>query len=212
MATIKNLIFDLGGVILDLDFSRTIDAFSELGIPGFDEIFNPPEQSPLFDRFDKGLISGEAFFLSLKEQLDLPQPLTELEQAWNAMLLGIPPHRLSLLQHYKQHYQTFLLSNTNSSHVKSFEHHLSSEHGTDGWAPYFHKVYYSCDVNLRKPDPEIYSLVLQDNGLIAEETLFIDDTLINLESAQELGIQTLHLPRGKEFSELLEGILALPKQ
>lgn len=211
MSAIRNIIFDLGGVILDLDFSRTINAFTELGVAEFESIFNPPQQSPLFDRFEKGLISDEEFFLSLKEQLNLSQPISELEQAWNAMLLGIPNHRLQLLRDYKLRYQTFLLSNTNTSHIKSFANDLPNGYGQNHWEPYFHRAYYSCDINLSKPDPEIFCFVLENDGLIPEETLFIDDTLINLQSAQRLGIQTLHLPRGEEFAELLDRFLAMPQ-
>ncbi len=115
MKNIKNIIFDLGGVILNLDFSRTIKAFAELGVPGLNDIFIPPEQSPLFDQFDKGLISEQEFFSGLKELFGLVHPITALERAWNAMLLDIPGHRLTQLQAYKQKYQTFLLSNTNAS-------------------------------------------------------------------------------------------------
>jgi len=207
MTGIKNIIFDLGGVIINLDFSLTINAFTELGASGFDDIFNPPQQARLFDQFDKGLISEQDFFLSLKQALALPQPVEELEQAWNAMLLDIPGHRLSQLQAYKQRYRTILLSNTNVSHVKSFESYLAAEHGAAKWEPYFHRVYYSCDVSLRKPDPAIFTLVLEENDLKPEETLFIDDTLINIHAARDLGMQAVHLPRGDEFGELLEGLL-----
>ncbi len=208
MAPIKNIIFDLGGVILDLDFNRTLKAFAALGAPQFEHVFNPPDQSPLFDQFDKGLISSEDFFTCLKAQLGLPQPHAELEQAWNAMLLGIPGHRLGQLRYYKQQYQTFLLSNTNTSHVDCFENRLSAEHGPGGWEAYFHRAYYSCDIHLRKPDAAALSLVLVENNLRPEETLFIDDTLINLQSAEQLKIQTLHVPRGDEFGGLLEKALA----
>jgi len=207
MANIKNIIFDLGGVVINLDIPRTISEFEKLGIAEFGTIFSQLAQTPLFDQFDKGLISEDDFFNSIKAQFQLEQPISELERAWNAMLLDFPSHRLEHLTAYKQNYNTFLLSNTNATHVRVFEKNLSETHSVANLEPFFHKVYYSCAINLRKPDPEIFELVLQENGLKPEETVFIDDTLIHVQAAQSLGIRALHLPKGGEFKNLLDTIL-----
>lgn len=207
MATIKNIIFDLGGVVINLDIPRTISEFEKLGIAGFGNVFSQLAQTPLFDDFDRGLISEDEFFNSIKTQFNLKQPIAELERAWNAMLLDFPRHRLGQLTAYKQRYNTFLLSNTNTAHIRVFEKDLSDTHSVANLEPFFHKVYYSCAIGLRKPDPEIFEFVLRGNGLKPEETVFIDDTLMHVEAARTLGIHALHLPKGEEFKGLLDTIL-----
>ncbi|POZ52399.1 HAD family hydrolase [Methylovulum psychrotolerans] len=207
MPTIKNLIFDLGGVVINLDIPRTIRAFEALGIAEFAQVFSQLAQTPLFDQFDKGLISEDDFFATLKSDFHLPQPIAELERAWNAMLLDFPGHRLAQLTVYKQHYRTFLLSNTNTTHIRTFEKTLADHHAVANLQPFFHKVYYSCDVKLRKPDPDIFQLVLEENGLKPEETIFIDDTLGHVQGAQAVGLHALHLPKGQEFKDLLDKVL-----
>ncbi|MDD2725245.1 MAG: HAD family phosphatase [Methylovulum sp.] len=207
MATIKNIIFDLGGVVINLDIPRTVSEFEKLGVAGFGNVFSQLAQTPLFDQFDKGLISEDVFFSSIKAQFKLAHPIAELERAWNAMLLDFPGHRLEQLTDYKQRYSTFLLSNTNETHIRVFEKNLSDTHSVANLQPFFHKIYYSCEINLRKPDPEIFEFVLQENGLKPEETVFIDDTLIHVQAAQTVGIHALHLPKGEEFKSLLDTIL-----
>jgi len=207
MANIKNIIFDLGGVIINLDMPRTNRAFEALGITQFDSIFSQLSQISLFDDFDKGLISEQIFFSTLKSQFGLPQPIEALEQAWNAMLLDFPAHRLQQLLDYKKRYNTYLLSNTNATHVRAFEKTLADSHSVANLQPFFNKVYYSCEINLRKPDKAIFEWVLQENGLQAAETMFIDDTLMHVEAARSVGIHAHHLPKGHEFKAILDGLL-----
>jgi len=207
MAIIKNIIFDLGGVIINLDVPRTINEFEKLGISDFEKSYNQLTQTPLFDQFDKGLISEDDFFNSLKKQFNLKQPIAELERAWNAMLLDFPGHRLEQLMVYKQRYNTFLLSNTNTTHIREFEKTLSDAHSVENLSPFFDRVYYSCRINLRKPDEEIFEFVLRDNDLEPEETLFIDDTLIHVQAARNVGIAAVHLPKNGEFKSLLDALL-----
>ena len=208
MASYKNIIFDLGGVVLNLDIPRTIKAFENLGVTDFGESYNQLAQTPLFDQFDKGLIDEEAFFAGLKTEFALSQPTEELVQAWNAMLLDFPGYRLQQLLAYKQHYRTFLLSNTNETHIKVFEKTLADAHGAENLADFFHQVYYSCRINRRKPDTEIFEFVLAENGLTAEETIFIDDTIIHVQAAKKVGIHALHLAKGAEFKDLLDSVLS----
>lgn len=207
MAQIKNIIFDLGGVIINLDVPRTITAFENLGVPEFGKTYNQLTQTPLFDLFDKGLISETGFFNGLKGQFHLTQEIGELEVAWNAMLLDFPKHRLEQLLAYRQNYNIFLLSNTNATHIREFEKTLYNAHAVPDLSPFFDKVYYSCRINLRKPDTEIFEFVLGDNGLQPAETVFIDDTVMHVQAAQKLGIHAFHLAKGAEFKNLLDAIL-----
>lgn len=207
MANIKNILFDLGGVIINLDIPRTINEFEKLGIDDFEKTYSQLAQTPLFDQFDKGLISEHDFFSAIKKQFALKQPIDQLELAWNAMLLDFPKHRLEQLMEYKKNYNTFLLSNTNTTHIRAFEKTLSDAHSVEDLSPFFKKVYYSCRLQLRKPDKEIFEFVLYDNKLKPEETLFIDDTIIHVQAAQKTGINAVLLPKGEEFKSLLDTLL-----
>lgn len=204
---IKNIIFDLGGVIINLDMDRTIRAFESFGIQNFRNTYNQLAQTPLFDLFDKGLISENDFFSDIKSQFNLRQSTNELKDAWNAMLLNFPQHRLQQLQEYKKHYRTFLLSNTNETHIAEFEKTLLQQHKINNLSAFFKKDYYSCRVGMRKPDAEIFEFVLNENNLIPEETLFIDDTIHHTEGAKKLNIFSVLLPKGKEFKEAIDEVL-----
>jgi FMN phosphatase YigB (HAD superfamily) len=107
MNGIRNIIFDLGGVIINLDFNATARKFENLGIDDFDKVFSKLSQSSLVDQFDKGLINENYFFNTIKNQFELKVPLHELEKAWNAMLLDFPKHRMDALKKYKEKYRTF---------------------------------------------------------------------------------------------------------
>ncbi len=207
MEKIKNIIFDLGGVIINLDMALTIKGFEKLGIVNFESTYNQLAQTPLFDQFDKGLISGTEFFNSIKKQFNLTQPILELEKIWNSMLLDFPSSRLNYLLDYKKNYRTFLLSNTNSTHIKAFEKILFDSHSIKNLSTFFEKDYYSCRIKMRKPDAEIFEYVLKENNLMPEETLFIDDTIIHLKGAERVGINTVLLPKGEEFKKILDKIL-----
>jgi len=207
MKNVKNIIFDLGGVIINLDIPQTVNEFGKLGISNFENIFNQLAQTPLFDQFDKGLITEDNFFFNIKESFNLDHSIAKLEFAWNAMLLDFPRQRLEHLLEYKQKYNTFLLSNTNFAHIRAFEKILFDAHSENDLNRFFNKVYYSCQVNLRKPDIEIFELVLKENNLNAEETLFIDDTITHINAAKKLGINAVHLQKGQEFKLILDSIL-----
>ncbi len=128
----------------------------------------------------------------------------ELLFAWNAMLLDFPKHRLELLSKLKPNYRLFLLSNTNESHVLEFEKTLFASHGYQNLEPFFEKVYYSCRMNQRKPNADIFESVLNENNLVAEETLFIDDSPQHVEGALTLGVKAMLLEKNNEVEDLLK--------
>lgn len=202
---VRNIIFDLGGVIINLDFRRTRDAFISLGAADFDGIYSQAQQSGFFDEFDKGLLSPESFRMEIRKHL--PEHVTDqqIDAAWDAMLLDVPPARLELLSALKNKYRTFLLSNTNVIHVRNFSAALNAVHGTPDFTPFFERCYYSCDIRMRKPDAEIFQFVLQQHSLKAEETLFIDDSAQHIEGARKCGINAVLL-QGVEVRELLAGL------
>jgi glucose-1-phosphatase len=201
MQNIKNIIFDLGGVILNIDFRKTNDAFHSLGLENFAQHINQFHITDLFLQYETGQIDDIEFIEGVAKLSDKPIAESEIVEAWNALLLDFPPERIALLKGIKSRYRTFLLSNTNSIHLKEFQQRLHNEHGVH-LEDLFEKAYYSHVVKLRKPHADIFNLVLQENNLVPQETLFIDDTESNFEEAKKLGIQTFHLKHGLSITDM----------
>jgi FMN phosphatase YigB (HAD superfamily) len=194
----KNIIFDLGGVILNIDYTLLINAFSNIELQHFEEHYSKAQQEHFFDLYEKGLISSQDFREQLKKYCAPETTNFEIDQAWNAMLLDLPSERIDLLKKLKTNHRTFLLSNTNEIHIRYINNYLQQESGITDLSGYFEKIYLSYQIQMRKPDAEIFELVLKENNLIAEETLFIDDSPQHIETAQKMGIQTYWLDVKKE--------------
>ncbi len=200
---IKNVIFDFGGVLLNLDFKRSFAAFKALGFDDFEDKFSQYTAAPIFQELEKGLIAAPAFYEGLRELLGKPIPDAQLEHAWNAMMLDYRKPSLDFLVPLGSKYNLFLLSNTNQIHYDHFSKTLKEETAYPSLESFFKKAYYSHDIKRRKPDADTYAFVLKDAGIEASETLFVDDSFPNLPTAQELGIQT-HLLLPEERIEYLE--------
>lgn len=194
----KNIIFDLGGVLLNIDYSLVTKAFLALGLTDFDKLYSKAHQTKLFDLYEKGQISSEAFRNHVKTCFSIPIDDETIDKAWNAMLLDLPPERLHLLQQLKTKHRIFLLSNTNDIHIQYINNYLKETFGIADLSGYFEKVYLSYEVGMRKPDAEIFELVLSENNLDPNETLFIDDSIQHIEGAKKLGIHTYWLDVKKE--------------
>lgn len=204
MREIKNIIFDLGGVIINLDPNKTISEFNKLSNLPFEAIYTQLQQSTVFDLFDKGHITETDFFNELTTVTQTTATTTEIKQAWNAMLLDFPARRLELLKKLKPHYRLFLLSNTNETHITEFENTLFKTHHLKNLESFFEKVYYSCRMGMRKPDTNIFERVLLENKLSANETIFIDDSPQHIEGALKTSIKAYFLPKEKEVEELIK--------
>lgn len=196
MITAKNIIFDLGGVIMNIDYQKTAQAFKNLRIEDFDELYSQAYQSKLFDKLETGKISREEFFEEINNLTKLNLSNAQIQDAWNAMLLDIPLRRLQILQQLQLHYNTFLLSNTNEIHEELFNQKLKEVCGYNSFGVFFDKIYLSHKVGIRKPDKEIFELILNENELKVADTVFIDDSLQHIESAASIGIQTIYLEKG----------------
>jgi putative hydrolase of the HAD superfamily len=197
----RNIVFDLGGVILNLDLQRTSDAFRKLGFADFDNVYGQLKQSDVFDRFDKGHISENDFRRALAEHLPETVTAAEIDSAWNAMLLDLPAERIRFLETINKTHRIFLLSNTNEIHVRAFEAYLQQAFGFSNFNHIFEKAYYSCRIGLRKPDREIFDFVLAENNLQPAETLFIDDSPQHVEGARKAGITGFWIRDGKSITE-----------
>ena len=196
---IRNIIFDYGGVIVDLYPQRTENAFSELGIVDFNRHFNILKQTTLFDRLETGKVTASEFRNQLNLALHANFTDQQIDDAWNAMLGGIRKEKFDLLQEVKSNYRTFLLSNTNCIHLEKLTGYLMEAHGRHNLDAFFEKVYYSFLVGLRKPDAAIFLKVIRDNNLLPGETLFIDDSPQHVAGAKAAGLQALLFPAGDDL-------------
>ncbi len=192
MTGIKNIIFDLGGVIMNINFGLTNKAFADLGVDGFAAHIAQHHITPLFEDYETGKINDETFIKGVQALSGLPLTGQQIIGAWNALLLDFPPERIELLRALRQQYRIFLLSNTNALHLREFQERFRAVSG--GYLEdIFEKTYYSHAVKLRKPHAAIYQLVIDENGLVPAETLFIDDTASNFSGAEAVGLKTFHL-------------------
>jgi glucose-1-phosphatase len=190
---IKNLIFDLGGVILDLSVEQTLRSFSTLSGLDLRKIEQIFRAAPEFEQYERGELDDAAFRDFVRNTYNLIVADQEIDRCWNAMLLGIPTSKLELLKKLKEKNNVYLLSNTNGIHLQYIDEVILPEVTHETLDSYFHKAYYSHRMRKRKPDAEIFEQVLDENGLRPEQTLFLDDNLQNIEAANALGIKTIHV-------------------
>lgn len=196
---IKNIIFDLGGVILNIDFTITQNAFKQLGMQNVEKTFGQHLQIGFFDKYDRGEISADSFINHILELLPENTNSKSVVDAWNAMLFDLPLARFELLKQLKNNYRTFLMSNTNTIHYEAYTGIVKEQFGIPGLDSLFEKAYYSFIVNMRKPEVRFFETIIKENKLNPDETLFIDDTPSNLPPAESLGIHTLFLKPGLEL-------------
>ena len=209
---IRNIIFDLGGVVLNIDPMRTVKAFEDLGVHDMAALYNFPKQVPLFDALEVGATDEAGFRSGLRQLFGLNLTDEQIDEAWNKMLLDFPPQRMKILEQVGKNYRTFLLSNTNSIHIRAFFSYLKTQFGYEDLSHLFERAYYSHLAGMRKPDPQLFARVLRENGLQAHETLFIDDALPNLDGAREVGIHAYHLHIfDKDVTELFSDGFLIPE-
>ncbi len=201
---IDAIIFDLGGVIINIDYPKTILAFNALHHQEQYFPYSQDDQAELFDAFEKGQIPAWEFRDGLRQILGLDCSDKAIDEAWNAMLLDIPLSRIELLEALKPHKRLFLLSNTNSIHKLAFDDIFQSTCGDryDHLDQLFEKAYYSHHVGDRKPNPSMFQKVIDEQKLDPAKTLFIEDTIRHIKGAKKTGLQTYHLTNGETLTQL----------
>ena len=207
MTKIKNIIFDLGGVILNLDYTKTDKEFHKLGLNNFSKLYSKKKQSKIFDDFEKGRFSAEKFIFLIKQSENLKVKDSDFINAWNAMLLEIPKERMEFIKRLKKDYNIYLLSNTNEIHIKKFEADLRKNNWLRDFQDCFDQVYYSSNMGMRKPDYDCFNKVLEDHNLKAHETLFIDDSVQHIEGAKKVGINAYLLNKEDSILRLVPDII-----
>lgn len=203
----RNIIFDLGGVLLNLDFQRTFRAFDALGVKNFQQYFQQAYSNPLFARLETGACTPEEFYAGFRLETGLDISDAEIVDAWNAMLLDFREPAMQYVESLKKHYRIFLLSNTNQIHLEAFREIHFRQFGHHGFDDYFEKAWYSHELGLRKPDAACFNEVLSRHNLDPLETLFVDDTVPNIEGAAKVGIQTCLLGPGEQIEQKVPGYL-----
>ncbi len=192
MEKIKNIIFDYGNVIFEINFKRTQAALLQLGITDAEHFFGHKKHNPLFDDFEVGGISPAQFRVGIRAAAH-NQDLTDtaIDEAWNSLLIGVSAQNHDVLLAVKEKYRTFLLSNNNEIHYDWIIGYLQKEFGLTNYDQHFEKAYFSQQMRLRKPNTNIFEQVIKENGLNPTETLFIDDSPQHIEGAKKAGLHTL---------------------
>ena len=200
LSDFDTIIFDFGGVILDIDPDLSRRRFAEmLGIENARKL----ETEQLPQLYETGNISRTEFVdrINLIAKTNIPE--NEIIAAWNAMLLNYKPARIEWIKRLHKDHKLLLLSNTNNAHFEYFHNKLIAEYGVTFYQLFDH-VYLSHEMGLLKPSHEIYERVIAEQQLNLQRTLFIEDTARNVAGAQEVGLQTLLIPRNGEFYEFFE--------
>lgn len=202
LSNVNNIIFDLGGVLLNLDFEASIKAFKKLGMD--DKVLNKQQAyaDPVFYDLEVGRIPPEKFRERVRKVVYNPGATDqEIDDAWYAMILDIPAERVNLLKNLRKKYKVFLFSNTNKIHMERLHEEFREQHQID-FSSLFVKDFYSYQINARKPDVESYQRVIEMSGVNPGESLFIDDLEKNIKGAEKAGLQTFWLKDGKEVNEI----------
>ena len=195
MAITKNLIFDLGNVLYDIDFTKMYAAFDELGIPNFENHFTLNKSDQIFFDLELGLISEQQFCKGFNALYNLDLQKQQIIAAWNSLLIGYRKESIEWVKKHNGKYATFLYSNTNQIHYDYFIPQFDQEMGGN-FENLFKTPYFSHKMGQRKPDPASFMHILEKEGLIAEETIFIDDNEPNVIAAASVGLQVLYLQPG----------------
>ncbi|MBE9492409.1 MAG: HAD family phosphatase [Bacteroidetes bacterium] len=205
MTIIKNIIFDLGGVIINIDTQNVIRKLEKKGVDDFKSLYQFLMGNGLYKKLETGAISAQDFRNAIHRQLSFPVTDQEIDEAWNAIILDIPEHRVRLLEKIRKKYRTFLLSNTNIIHFDYYNQYFRNTYNYNSLDDLFDKTYFSHKIGMRKPDPAIFKFVLKNSHLVPRETLFIDDNNENIKCAESIGIKGYYLEEGKEMTDLFDG-------
>lgn len=203
MHKLEAIIFDLGGVLLNIDFALTQQALTNLGMKNAALYFGKYAQEGFFDALDKGKIDEIGLYDELRNFIPNEVTNDTLRDAWNSMILDFPQQRIDLLKQLRKKYRLFLLSNTNRIHYNHYTKKIK-ELGEISYESLFDKAYFSFSNGMRKPEPDFFLQVLNENRLCAQHTLFIDDTEANIEQAISLGFQTIHLNQEMDVCDIFK--------
>jgi putative hydrolase of the HAD superfamily len=207
LANIKNIIFDLGNVLLNLDIDASVKAFQKLGLSAEVVDRKYAYSDPVFYALEVGKATREEFCSQVSRVLGNPLATDrQIEDAWYAMIKDVPPARVAVVQELRKHFKVYLFSNTNEIHISRLLPEFKAQHGID-FTSLFEKAFYSYEIQDRKPDLTSFEKVIELSGVNPAETLFVDDLEPNILSAQQTGLQTLWLKKGMEMADFFRKTL-----
>ena len=197
---IKNVVFDLGGVLINLDFDNCLNAFRKAGFRDIEKQACQFRGKGFFSQFE---ISPEEFRKAIRKEVSEALSDHEIDDMWNLMLLDIPREKLDLLLKLREHYMVYLLSNTNRIH---WDYACEQMFCYRGFRvnDFFEDIFLSFEMHKAKPEKDIYEQMMKEANILPEETFFIDDSAINCQAAISLGIQSYHYHIGEDLSSLFE--------
>lgn len=200
---IKNVVFDLGGVLINLDFDNCLNAFRKAGFRDIEKQACQFRGKGFFFQFELGEISPEEFRKAIRKEVSEALSDHEIDDMWNLMLLDIPREKLDLLLKLREHYMVYLLSNTNRIH---WDYACEQMFCYRGFRvnDFFEDIFLSFEMHKAKPEKDIYEQMMKEANILPEETFFIDDSAINCQAAISLGIQSYHYHIGEDLSSLFE--------
>jgi putative hydrolase of the HAD superfamily len=198
---IKNIIFDLGNVLIRLNPELTLERFRELGVGDFDQLYTLMKQTDIFNRLDTGAITVSTFREEIRRHAGLPLTDRQIDDAWCAMLLDFPDENIALLRRLRNRYRLYLFSNTNQIHMDYYLNKLEREKGSPLLPDLFVRTFYSHEIGFRKPDREAFQYVLESENMKPAETLFIDDLERNVVGARSVGIQACRFTKNDRLPD-----------
>lgn len=204
---IRNIVFDFGGVIADLDIGNAISAFKSLGIWDVEKYLDPYLQNGPFLEVENGMTDAQGFIAEISGLSGNRLTYSQVQKAWLAFITGVSLDKLAYILALRKHYRTYLLSNTNP-----FIMGWACSERFPGNRPldaYFDKMYFSYMIGRTKPDREIFMHMIQDSGMKPEETLFVEDGSANIATARRLGFATYRPENGEDWTKPLNGILGI---
>lgn len=201
---IRNILFDFGGVIIDIDPPAVIHELVRIGVKDGLALHKSLLERNAYFALEKNELKPPAFRDLIRELTGMPLTDSAIDGAWNSIIGGIPGHRMELLKRLRKEYRIFLLSNSNAIHYDYYNVYVKREYGLESLDSLFDRTWYSFRLGLFKPDPEIFRRVLSEGNLKAEETLFIDDNAANVTAAEQLGLKGFHLRQGMDVTEVFE--------
>jgi len=203
---IRNIIFDLGGVLLNIDPKKTIEAFGKLGMKQLVGDKGLSYDHDIFYMMEQGQITSDEFRYGVIELLPQKVSFQEIDDAWTAMLLDFPAVRVELIKNLRKDFKIYLFSNTNAIHVEKFHSNFRNQHRFEV-SSLFERDFYSNEIGYRKPSPESYQEIIKLSGINPEESLFIDDSLLNIESAIHFGLKGFWLKPGQKVEKIFQEYL-----
>ncbi len=200
---IKTIIFDLGGVLYDLDRERCVAALENLGLKDVDSLLSNYKQSGVFQQLEEGSISAETFYSEIRSLIGTKVPDEAIKAAWDSFLVAIPDYKLEMVAALKERFQIFMLSNTNEIHFNSEIPNAFLKNGKT-IDDYFDTLYLSYKMKASKPHKKIFELMVEDSGIVPSECFFIDDSPENIRVAAEMGFNTYLAKPYEDFTHLFE--------